>query len=647
MSGVAPISAVGRASRGQRSSLAGRGGVSVSSGLTDPVSRAPSPSVAIGGGLRGGGFEAGRGMSAGRNVWEDRNAFGKFHQIHLVRLHGSLCLGVIGTDEFRVCRNLAVSCKIRGHKKNKFVLGCAVAYCIPAKRQRSTGHPAAFKFPLLDESKMTPEVRSFVEKHESDTSLTTRDWEAYMPQALRDFDLQERGVGGGIPEEKSNDSEEIESEDDLSLGHIPSLMPWDDPYEAPAPGLDFKMDDGETIGRHEMMDELKRLSDGLQKLGDQARKDSKDAVDYLWLSVHEVAAEVGQVNSQLIVLKDDVGDVAPLSELHNMNDLAEGVVEALVRVGAGELEEMETAITKCDTKVGYLTDLMGEIDEDHRGAATYALTKANEMSRRIGLLEVSSEGAPTHLSNMQSRSLAHDTVILDSCGDPVASMAELWRVVTELKASNMALTTRVSALTAEVSSQGGVVLGNMTFTSEAQIMQLVMMECPSGDAFEIFTDVMSLPCFDSSYEPAAGWEKTTKFMKRGGLKREYNTMGWSQEGIDFYNKVQEEWKKLSRENRLQLWEKLESEWFEYVDETGCSQGRRKKHKTNLEEEDVGTVPNLPRLPTEMVFFGDDDYQPDCPWKNSVDERGDDDTNEWDETNSHGESLRVNRVSLGV
>jgi hypothetical protein len=29
----------------------------------------------------------------------------------------------------------------------------------------------------------------------------------------------------------------------------------------------------------------------------------------------------------------------------------------------------------------------------------------------------------------------------------------------------------------------------------------------------------------------------------------------------------------------------------------------------------------------MVFFGGDDYQPDCPWKNSVDERGDDDTNE--------------------
>jgi hypothetical protein len=43
-------------------------------------------------------------------------------------------------------------------------------------------------------------------------------------------------------------------------------------------------------------------------------------------------------------------------------------------------------------------------------------------------------------------------------------------------------------------------------------MQLVMMECPSGDAFEIFTNVMSLPCFDSSYKPIIGWEKTTKFM---------------------------------------------------------------------------------------------------------------------------------------
>jgi len=216
-----------------------------------------------------------------------------------------------------------------------------------------------------------------------------------------------------------------------------------------------------------------------------------------------VADEVDQVNCQLIVLRDNVGDITPLSELHNIDDLTEGVVEVFGRVGTGELEEMATVITKLDTRVGYVTDLMGEIDKDHQVASTYALSKANEMSRWIGLLEVSA-GGPPHVSNMHCRSLAHDSVILDLFGDPVASMTELWRVVTELKASNMALTTHVSELTAEVLAQGGVVLGNMTFTSEAQIMQLVMMECPSRDAFKIFTDVMSLQCFDSSYKPGVG-----------------------------------------------------------------------------------------------------------------------------------------------
>ena len=216
-----------------------------------------------------------------------------------------------------------------------------------------------------------------------------------------------------------------------------------------------------------------------------------------------MADEVDQVNRQLIVLRDNVGDVTPLSKLHNIDDLTEGVVKVFGRVAMGELEEMATVITKLDTRVGYVTDFMGEIDKDHRVASTYALSKANEMSHWIGLLEVSA-GGPPHVSNMHCRSLAHDSVILDSFGGSVASMAELWRVVTELKASNMALTTHVSELTAEVLAQGGVVLGSMTFTSEAQIMQLVMMECPSGDAFEIFTNVMSLQCFDSSYKPGVG-----------------------------------------------------------------------------------------------------------------------------------------------
>jgi hypothetical protein len=102
-------------------------------------------------------------------------------------------------------------------------------------------------------------------------------------------------------------------------------------------------------------------------------------------------------------------------------------------------------------------------------------------------------------------------------------------------------------------------------------------------------------------------KKTTEFTKRGGLKREYNTTGWSQEGIDF-------WK-----NGRNYPERTDFNFGKNWRVSGLSMlmrpgvAREDARSTRQTwEEDVGTIPNLPRLPTEMVFFGDDDYQPDCP-----------------------------------
>ncbi len=142
--------------------------------------------------------------------------------------------------------------------------------------------------------------------------------------------------------------------------------------------------------------------------------------------------------------------------------------------------------------------------------------------------------------------------------------------------------------------------------------------------------------------------KKTKFMKRGGNKREYNTMGWNQEGVAFYNKVWEGWVKLSGDNKFRVWEKMENKWFEYVEDTGGNLSRRKKQRSNLEDEDVDPpIPDLQCVPTEMVFFGDEDYQPDCPWKISGIERAMEDVlDEWDVTDSNTEgNLRMNQVSL--
>ena len=89
-------------------------------------------------------------------------------------------------------------------------------------------------------------------------------------------------------------------------------------------------------------------------------------------------------------------------------------------------------------------------------------------------------------------------------------------------------------------------------------------------------------------------------------------------------------------------------WSRWWDRSGGSQGRRKKHKSNLEDKDVDhSLPDLPCAAANLVFFGDEGYQPDCPWEISGVERAIGDAlDEWDFTDSNMEgNLRLNRVSL--
>jgi hypothetical protein len=84
--------------------------------------------------------------------------------------------------------------------------------------------------------------------------------------------------------------------------------------------------------------------------------------------------------------------------------------------------------------------------------------------------------------------------------------------------------------------------------------------------------------------------------------------------------VWEGWKKLSGETHMGIRKKqVEDMWFEYVEQMGENQGRKKKrNKSNPEDEDsYPPMPNLPVLEAaEMVFEGDEGYQPDRLWKNS-------------------------------
>jgi hypothetical protein len=53
-------------------------------------------------------------------------------------------------------------------------------------------------------------------------------------------------------------------------------------------------------------------------------------------------------------------------------------------------------------------------------------------------------------------------------------------------------------------------LNGLAFCLEAQAIEVVLVEAPDGDAFEVFLDFMSLFCCDQNYDPSSGWAKLTK-----------------------------------------------------------------------------------------------------------------------------------------
>ncbi len=61
-------------------------------------------------------------------------------------------------------------------------------------------------------------------------------------------------------------------------------------------------------------------------------------------------------------------------------------------------------------------------------------------------------------------------------------------------------------------------------------------------------------------------KKTPKFTKRAGKKRECNKSGRNHEGIHFFIKVCNKWKKLASKNQKGTWEQLEAEWNEYIED---------------------------------------------------------------------------------
>jgi hypothetical protein len=228
-------------------------------------------------------------------------------------------------------------------------------------------------------------------------------------------------------------------------------------------------------------------------------------MDHLWVSIVKLGSTIEAVHFRLWRVEEDISDTSDLLDNHNIGNLSEGVARALVHLSPGvpsipELEEITTKITD-------LVEMITAVDEDHQKAGRYLLSKLTSHPPVAPVVAAMGPRGAGQLNLLMK--------IVNDAGDQVRTLGQLLKRLEMATVENSRLKTQVESLSAETFSQGGIVLDDLGFMSEAQVRDFVLQECPKGDVFEVFLDAILLFCCDPVYKPAPGWEKQTRTMDNG------------------------------------------------------------------------------------------------------------------------------------
>ncbi len=162
---------------------------------------------------------------------------------------------------------------------------------------------------------------------------------------------------------------------------------------------------------------------------------------------------------------------------------------------------------------GCMEEITQQLD-DWEGGNIQNLTHLNDKIKAV--LARQTNALPPPGLELPVLTLPHNTIV-DSNGVQRGVFDGVMSAISNLKAENSRIKTRLDAMQANLAAGGGVVFGCHTFTSEQHVMDVVMAECPQGDAFSLFIDPMSIFCHDGMYLPYAGWQKEMKEMERWGF----------------------------------------------------------------------------------------------------------------------------------
>ncbi len=246
----------------------------------------------------------------------------------------------------------------------------------------------------------------------------------------------------------------------------------------------------------EFEDLSRMVVDAIQGL----RDDAMEVLKYVSISVFDLVSAINRLNCRGWRWKSLIGDILTLCEDSGIYDLT--LVGAIAQV-------MTPRDSGAAASIIELTELCKAIDSN-------LVRNLRLLNKKIKGLEWQWSALTLSPPQAAVLVLTLDTPILDANGNQIGTLRSMVDENAALKTANAKLMDRVDRLAADVTAQGGAVLGRHTFTSKLKVRALAMMECPSGNVFLVFVDPMTLFCHDAMYFLVTGWEKTAKAMEESG-----------------------------------------------------------------------------------------------------------------------------------
>jgi hypothetical protein len=297
--------------------------------------------------------------------------------------------------------------------------------------------------------------------------------------------------------ERSSSGEELDDESGSTKGDLfdgcylsPEEFAWKTQIKEAHP-FDFAaLREGGVTKIEKDVEELQAAVKDLAVLYGSASKasqeDSFEVLEYVRLSVVEVIKAIDHLNNRVQVWKEILGDFSFLQEERGAIDVCLELTGVL-----GQIDALELGLSK------HLDNLLVRFDM-WDGDNISNLMHLNDKIK--GLMKIQAPPPPPVLTPAPFL-LCLTTPITDSNGMQIGVFGDIMDKLATLKANNVRLSDHLDAIKVDLMAQEGVVFGQHTFTSELQVLQVVMSECPQGNAFGLFVDPILLFCHDAMYSP--------------------------------------------------------------------------------------------------------------------------------------------------